>query len=881
MGRKPQRRSKGFTLVAALLLLLLLSGVAVGLMYMVNGESRMGGSDMNYNIAYYAAESGMEKLTADLAGLYESAQTPTTNSVTNLANFPPTTLGSMNFTETVTWTPSNPADPTSPPVTNWNTISSGSNQGLKALIIPYTLNVNATQPGSNVSANITRNVEVALIPVFQFGIFAEGDIDYFAGPAFTFKGRVHTNGNLYLASGSTLALFDKATAFGNIVTDRLENGHLTSSGYTGTIYIPNASGGCDVTQPATHCLASSSSNPASWSGGIPTGAGSQTGGWYTMSTSTYNYFVSNSVTGVRKLTLPFVGGGVSPIQIIRKPVVGEALGTTLNTSRMYTKAQIRVLLADTQNDLHPERGPIGDGQDVDLVATNQSAVTGATPGGGFSVGGVMYPFAFADKTKVADGNWVKNFNDPVGTQQWPLFGDLTNVNGVQHHTWLRVEYKNAAGNWVGVTTEWLGFGFARDFEPPTTAGANPVHPKAILILQELADRNGDGTHNGSDGTLATDVFAYNYYPINFYDDREGHPRDTNLVTAANCNVNGIMNAVEIDVGNLRRWLGHAIGGAPVIAGSGNLVDFVQQNGYVLYFSDRRGMVANPVVGVTTGEYGFEDVINSGSAAGVPDGALEPPVVASPEDVNGNGAIDTWGANDVGDGFGIDLTGTNPRNPYQPVNCTTIGRANRVTGARHVLKLVDGTLGNLPTRLDNPTPPGGFTVASENPVYVQGDYNASTGAGFGDPHAAASIIADTVTVLSNSWRDSTSLNNPNNLGGRAGNNTWYRMAVAAGKTLAFPQPVWGGQDMGTDGGMHNFLRYLESWGGTLNYEGSLVSLYSSQYATGVFKCCTTVYSPPTRAYQFDQLFLQPQNLPPGTPMFQDVDNLSYHQNFTPQ
>jgi len=105
MGRKPQRRSKGFTLVAALLLLLLLSGVAVGLMYMVNGESRMGGSDMNYNIAYYAAESGMEKLTADLASLYESAQTPTTNSVTNLANFPPTTLGSMNFTETVTWTP--------------------------------------------------------------------------------------------------------------------------------------------------------------------------------------------------------------------------------------------------------------------------------------------------------------------------------------------------------------------------------------------------------------------------------------------------------------------------------------------------------------------------------------------------------------------------------------------------------------------------------------------------------------------------------------------------------------------------------------------------------------------------------------------------------
>jgi Tfp pilus assembly protein PilX len=875
MGKRSQLRSKGFTLIAALLMLLLMSGIAVGLMYMVNSESHVGGNDINYNVAYYAAESGMEKLTADLATLYQSSQAPIPANITNLTNFPPNGMTNMNYTETITWTP----DANGNPVSNWNTISSGNNYGLKALIVPYTLTVNATQPISNASANITRSVEVALIPVFQFGIFADGDIDYFAGPAFTFKGRVHTNGSLYLASGSTLALFDKATAFNQIITDRLENGHLTSSGYTGTIYIPNASGGCDVSQPATHCLASSAFDPASWSGGIPP-TGGQTGNWINTSTSTYNRFVSNSVTGVRKLTLPFVGQGVQPIQIIRKPINGEAAGTTLSTSRLYNKAQIRVLLADSVADLHPERGAgaLGDGQDVNLTAQQ----TGAFPtGGGFIVGGTTYPFAIADQSK--DANWVKNLHDGASTK-WSLFADTAAVGA--RSTWLRVEYKNAAGNWVGVTNEWLGLGFARDFEPPVSAGTNAVHPNAILILQKLADRNGDGLHTaGTDGmlTAASEQIAYNYYPINLYDDREGHPRDTNLATAANCNVNGIMNAVEIDVGNLRRWLGRpAANGAAPIAGSGAQVDYVQQNGYVLYFSDRRGMVPSPNTApqVTTGEYGFEDVVNSGSAAGVPDGGLEGPAAASPEDVNQNLIVDTWGAADVGDGFGRD-TSANPKNPYQGVNCTTIGRANRVTGARHVLKLVDGTLGNLPTRLDNPNPPGGFTVASENPVYVEGDYNASVGAGYGDPHSAAAIIADAVTLLSNNWSDSVSLKNPNNLGGRAGNTSWYRMAIAAGKTLAFPQPNWGGQDMGTDGGMHNFLRYLESWGGTLNYEGSLVSLYSSQYATGVFKCCTTVYSPPTRAYQFDQLFLQPQNLPPATPMFQDVDNLSYHQNFTPQ
>jgi hypothetical protein len=111
-----------------------------------------------------------------------------------------------------------------------------------------------------------------------------------------------------------------------------------------------------------------------------------------------------------------------------------------------------------------------------------------------------------------------------------------------------------------------------------------------------------------------------------------------------------------------------------------------------------------------------------------------------------------------------------------------------------------------------------------------------------------------------------------------------MAVSGGKNIPFPIPTWGGvsNDFGTDGGLHNFLRYLENWGGqTLYYDGSLVSMYYSEYNTGTFKCCATVYSPPTRSYAFDTLFLNPANLPPGTPMFQDVVNLSFHQNFAPQ
>lgn len=233
------------------------------------------------------------------------------------------------------------------------------------------------------------------------------------------------------------------------------------------------------------------------------------------------------------------------------------------------------------------------------------------------------------------------------------------------------------------------------------------------------------------------------------------------------------------------------------------------------------------------------------------------------------------------------------------SCVKTGRKNRVTGARHVLKLVDGGLGNLPTQ---PAGTGGFTVASENPVYIQGNYNTNStdttwipvtppALPVEQPHAAAAVIADSVTLLSNHWKDLTSFSAPSDTSTRVAQDTYYRTAIAAGKNLTFPAPNWINANQfgyGTDGGVHNFLRFLEDWGLGQNppafnlwYKGSMVSLYYSTYATGVFKCCNSaVYHPPGRKYFFDNLFTTPNGLPPGTPMFRDVDNLSYRQDFTP-
>jgi len=943
------KNSRGFTLIAALLLTILLSGVAVGLLYMVSNEARMGGNDLEGNLAYYGAEAGIENLTSQISQLYQTSQAPNAaslNALVSPANYPTAVSGAnityMNYVETITW-PSTRTDgtpcPNAPdPCGSWDIVGSGPDQGMVATLIPFTLQVTASRragsgqvatyssaAATGASVNLTRTVEVALLPAFEFGIFCDGDCDYFAGPNFNFGGRVHTNGNLFLASGSKLTFTDKIAAVGQVIVDQLENGHPTAAGYTGIPYVPNAGGGCPGAPgsgPAANCLAV----PAgSWTGGFPP-TGSANPGWVGISKSTFNGFIENGLTGATKLQLPFVQSStVGAIDIVRRPQAGDT--PLLSNSRLYTQAEIRILLADNINDLHPERngGAQIDGEDVRVgpVGEAGAAVLNATSN--------MY-FATAQK---AVGNWTAvaptQCNNADAT--WPLLGQVTQsaTGGVVcNGTWLRVEYLDNAGVWHGVTNEWLGYGFGRGYNRPPTAPSgvaaacplagnpagqcsNPISP-AILILQQLQSGKTVAQATGA-GT------STNWLPINFYDAREGEPRDTRTGgIAASCSPNGVMNVVELDAGNLWLWLQ---GKAPYAGGSGKNVNFTKDNGYILYFADHRGMVPDPsptgngLYNRMTGMSGLEDVVNAGSSPGVPDGALESKIyyTYSPEDVNADKVLDNWGGKYMGAGFGLAAGVTNMSQAYYIpgttagiANCATSGQWNMVTGPRHGLRLVDGGMDAAGVSyLPHATPPAtgyGFTVASEEPVYVYGDYNSgvadpffpTSGATANTPHSAAAIIADSVTLMSNppagntlpvantGWTDLQSLTFPADMNSRPGNTSYYRMAIAAGKSVPFPQPNWGGQDFGTDGGMHNFLRYLENRGAngaTVNYTGSMISMYYSQYNTGNFKCCTAVYGAPVRNYFFDTQFLNPANLPPGTPMFQDVVSLSYHQNFTPQ
>jgi hypothetical protein len=67
-----------------------------------------------------------------------------------------------------------------------------------------------------------------------------------------------------------------------------------------------------------------------------------------------------------------------------------------------------------------------------------------------------------------------------------------------------------------------------------------------------------------------------------------------------------------------------------------------------------------------------------------------------------------------------------------------------------------------------------------------------------------------------------------------------------------------------GGVENFPRFLEDWSGRkLTYNGSMVVMYYSRYATGPWRG-SDVYSPPNRNWAFDLNFMDPAKLPPCTP-----------------
>ena len=79
------------------------------------------------------------------------------------------------------------------------TITDGGYAGLYALTQDIEITARATGPTAAYNA-VVLGVKVQAIPIFQFGVFYEEDLEIHPGPPMEFRGRVHSNGDIYLSS---------------------------------------------------------------------------------------------------------------------------------------------------------------------------------------------------------------------------------------------------------------------------------------------------------------------------------------------------------------------------------------------------------------------------------------------------------------------------------------------------------------------------------------------------------------------------------------------------------------------------------------------------------------------------------------------------------
>jgi hypothetical protein len=171
---------------------------------------------------------------------------------------------------------------------------------------------------------------------------------------------------------------------------------------------------------------------------------------------------------------------------------------------------------------------------------------------------------------------------------------------------------------------------------------------------------------------------------------------------------------------------------------------------------------------------------------------------------------------------------------------------------------------------------GFSLATSSPLYVWKDYNVqidSTHSCVGQYSSTtplaytypSALMADSVTILSDSWTDTGKTWTS---GGPGATSTTVNAAMLEGIVQSNPNVTSSPIGMNGDysGGVENFLRLLECWTSnqTLTYNGSIVVLFYSQYATNAWRQTGQYYTAPTRHWAFDLNFNNPSKLPPMTP-----------------
>ncbi len=221
-----------------------------------------------------------------------------------------------------------------------------------------------------------------------------------------------------------------------------------------------------------------------------------------------------------------------------------------------------------------------------------------------------------------------------------------------------------------------------------------------------------------------------------------------------------------------------------------------------------------------------------------------------------------GASDSSDG-GLVIYATIDSSDYPNAGGNTSPYGFAITQGKQLMSLA----GN-----DSISNPLGVTFATDQAVYLQGDYNSVN-------KQPAAILADSLNVLSNAC-----LNANKAINKHSNKNCDIDGSKPNGLATTINTAFLGGTDItnssltpGYNGGLENYPRFSENWGGkTLTYRGSFVSLGIPVHVKG--RWSRQKYNAPNRNWDYDLDFNDADNLPPLTPRFVYLRQESFIRNF---
>ena len=210
---------QGFALITTLIMLIVFLAILTTYTFLTSIETRTSDAAVDSSTGFYAAESGYNLRAEDVRAVFQDFRRP--DGASPNGN-PPCLNGSdgtgafacvsyeLNDRTIHTYVQEDGRNGEDGRAT---TVSTGVYAGLNAIEYGYDFFSDAYPPNeTRPEASLETRLNVQLIPLFQFAVFYNKDLEINPGPSMTLNGRVHVNGDLYLTSGSGLDITGQVSA---------------------------------------------------------------------------------------------------------------------------------------------------------------------------------------------------------------------------------------------------------------------------------------------------------------------------------------------------------------------------------------------------------------------------------------------------------------------------------------------------------------------------------------------------------------------------------------------------------------------------------------------------------------------------------------------